>query len=171
MSVLQYYYLNVIKQDLLTKFVYENALEIPSLNKIVLNFGLSQPTLRTLLPALAALQLISSQKACLVASKRPLIRLKVKGGIAIGCKIDLRGKEMFHFLEKLIFYVLPRLKAFQSTLSGNNLFFKIDNLFLFKEIEKEYDYFQELPTLSVNINFNAKDAVEVRSILAAFKLP
>ncbi len=171
MPILQYYYLNVIKQDLLTKFVYLNVLEIPSLNKIVLNFGLSQSTLRTLIPALSALLLISSQKACLVASKRPLLSLKVRGGVAIGCKIDLRGKNMFLFLEKLIFYVLPRLKDFQFIVSGNNLFFKIDNLFLFKEIEKEYDYFQELPKLSVNVNFKAKNAVEVRSLLFAFKFP
>lgn len=171
MSVLRYYYLNLIKQDLLTKFVYKNGLEIPSLNKIVLNFGLSQSTLRSLLPALAALLLISSQKACLVASKRPILRLKVKGGVAVGCKIDLRGHEMFVFLEKLVFYILPRLKSFQSTISDSNVFFKIDNLFLFKEIEKEYEYFQELPNLSVNINFKAKDANEVRYILSAFKFP
>jgi len=171
MAILQYYYLNVIKQDLLTKFVYKNAFEIPSLNKIVLNFGLSQSTLRSLLPALSALLLISSQKACLVVSKRPILRLKVKGGVAVGCKIDLRGKEMFVFLEKLLFYVLPRLKDFKPTLTGNNVFFKIDNMFLFKEIEKEYDYFQELPNLSVNMNFKAKDLNEVRSILSAFKFP
>lgn len=169
MLLLHYYYFNVIKQDLLTKFIYENVLEIPSLNKIVLNFGLSQSTLRSLLPALAALSLISSQKSSLVASKHSSLRLKVKGGVVVGCKIDLRGKEMFAFLEKLIFYVVPRLKDFKPTFSNHNLFFKIDNLFLFKEIEKEYDYFQELPNLSVNINLKAKNSAEVRSILSAFK--
>ena len=169
MTILQYYYTNIIKQDLLTKFVYENALELPLLNKIVLNLGLSQTTLRSVLPSLTALLLISSQKACLVVSKRPTLTLKVKNGVAIGCKIEIRGKVMFLFIEKLVLFILPRLKAFHFTVSGNNVFFKIDNLFLFKEIEKEYDYFQELSKLSVNINFKAKNSKEVHSILSALK--
>lgn len=171
MSIFHYYYINIIQRDLLTKFVYKNALEIPSLNKIVLNVGLSQSTLRSLLPALAAFFLISSQKACVVASKRPVLRLKVKGGVAVGCKIDLRGKKMFIFFEKLTLYILPRIKYFQFTITDSNIFFKIDNLFLFKEIEKEYEHFQELASLSVNINFRSNYPKEVPYILSAFKFP
>jgi large subunit ribosomal protein L5 len=171
MHVSQYYYNNVLKHDFLIKFDYENSLQIPSLNKVVLNFGVSQSTLRSLLPSLAALLLISSHKPYMVPSKKPNIRLKVKGGVAIGCKVDIRGKEKFLFFEKLILYVLPRLKNFQYTVTGNNVFFKIDNLFLFKELEKEYDYFQDLPKLSINLNFRAQSSLEIINFLSALKFP
>ena len=139
-SVLKYYYKNIIKQDLITKFNYENAYEIPALKKIVINFGVTHSTLRNLLPSLAALLLVSSQKPYMVASKTN-IRLKVKGGVAIGCKINLRGKEKDLFLEKLVVYILPRLKNLRYVVADTNVFLKVDNLFLFKELEKEYDYF------------------------------
>ena len=171
MYVSQYYYTNVLKQDFLTKFNYENSLQIPFLNKVVLNFGVSQSTLRSLLPSLAALLLISSQKPYMVPSKKPNIRLKVKGGVAIGCKVDLKGKEKILFFEKLVLSVLPRLKNFQYTVTGKNVFFKIDNLFLFKELEKEYDYFQDLPKLNVNLNFRAQTSLEVINLLSALKFP
>lgn len=168
---LSYYYQNIIMQDLMTKFNYKNALEISALNKIVIHFGVSHSTLRNLLPSLAALLLVSSQKPYLVASKKPNIRLKVKGGVAIGCKIDLRGKVKDLFLEKLIIYILPRLKNFRYVVADNNVFFKVDNLFLFKELEKEYDYFQDLAKLNVNLNFKAKSSQEVKMLLSALRFP
>lgn len=171
MYVLQYYYTNVLKQDLLTKFNYENPLQIPTLKKVVLNFGVSQSTLRHLFPSLTALLLISSQKPSMQPSKKPNIRLKVKGGVAIGCKVDLRGKEKFLFFEKLVLCILPRLKNFQYTITDRDLFFKIDNLFLFKELEKEYDYFQDLPALNVNLNFRAQNSLEIYNLLSALKFP
>jgi large subunit ribosomal protein L5 len=169
-SVLKYYYQNIVKQDLMTKFNYENSLEIPALKKIVIHFGVSHSTLRSLLPSLAALQLVSSQKPYMVASKTN-IRLKVKGGVAIGCKIDLRGKEKDLFLEKLIVYILPRLKNFRYVVAETNVYFKVDNLFLFKELEKEYDYFQDLSKLNVNLNFKAKSSQEVKAFLSALRFP
>nr|AML60756.1 ribosomal protein L5 [Monodopsis sp. MarTras21] len=171
MTLLYYYYTNTIKQDLLTKFVYENVQQLPSLNKIVLNFAVSQATLKNLLPSLGALLLISSQNPCLVASKRLNLILKVKGGVTIGCKVDLREKDMFLFLEKLIFNVLPRLKAFRYTIMEKNVFFKVNNIFLFKEIEKEYEYFQDLPRLDVNLNFKATSSKEIQAFLSALKFP
>lgn len=161
----------MLKQDFLTKFNYENSLQIPSLNKVVLNFGVSQSTLKSLLPSLAALLLISAQTPYMLPLKKPNIRLKVKGGVAIGCKVDLRGKQKILFFEKLVLYILPRLKNLQYTVTDNNIFFKIDNLFLFKELEKEYDYFQDLPKLNVNLNFRAQTSLEVINFLSALKFP
>lgn len=165
------YYQNIIKQDLMTKFNYVNVLEIPTLKKIVIHFGVSHSTLRHLLPSLAALLLVSSQTPFMVASKKTNIRLKVKGGVAIGCKIDLHGKEKDLFLEKLLIYVLPRLKNFRYVVADTNVFFKIDNLFLFKELEKEYDFFQDLAKLNVNLNFQAENSEEVKLFLSALRFP
>ena len=171
MNSFKYHYVKVLKQDFLTKFNYENSLQIPSLKKTVLSFGVTPSTLRNLLPSLGALFLVSSQKPCLVACKRPNLTLKFKGGAAIGCKLDLRGKDQFLFFEKLVLCILPRLKNFHYTVANNNVFFKIDNLFLFKEIEKEYDYFQDLSDLSVNLTFKAQTSQEVLVFLHALKWP
>ena len=171
MYTFKYYYEYILKQDFLTKFTYEHSLEIPFLNKIVLNFGASQSSFKNLLPSLAATLLLSSQRPCIVISKKTSLTLKVKGGVAIGCKIDLRGANKFLFFEKLIFCILPRIKNFRYIVTENNVFFKLDNLFLFKEIEKEYDYFQDLPKLNVNLNFKAQNPQEVLAFLSACKFP
>ena len=171
MPTFKYYYTTVLKQDYITKFFYTNVLEIPFLNKIVLSFGISQATLRKLLPSLAALLLVSSQRPYMIASKKTTLTLKLKGGVAVGCKINLRGMNKFLFFEKLIFYILPRVKNFRYVVAEKNVFFKLDNLFLFKELEKEYDYFQDLPKLSVNLNFKAQNSQEVLAFLSALKFP
>ena len=171
MSIFKYYYTTVLKQDYVTNFSYANVLEIASLNKIVLSFGISQATLRKLLPSLAALLLVSSQRPYMVTSKKTTLTLKLKGGVAVGCKINLRGINKFLFFEKLIFYILPRIKNFRYVVAKNNVFFKLDNLFLFKELEKEYDYFQDLPKLSVNLNFKAQNSQEILVYLYALKFP
>jgi len=171
MPTFKYYYTTVLKQDYVTKFSYANVLEIPFLNKIVLSFGISQATLRKLLPSLAALLLVSYQRPFLAASKKTTLTLKLKGGVAVGCKINLRGMNKFLFFEKLIFYILPRVKNFRYVVAEKNVFFKLDNLFLFKELEKEYDYFQDLPKLSVNLNFKAQNSQEILAFLSALKFP
>lgn len=171
MPTFKYYYATVLKQDYVTKFSYANVLEIPFLNKIVLSFGISQATLRKLLPSLAALLLVSYQKPYMTASKKASLTLKLKGGVAVGCKINLRGINKFLFFEKLIFYILPRVKNFRYVVAEKNVFFKLDNLFLFKELEKEYDYFQDLPKLSVNLNFKAQNSQEILAFLSALKFP
>nr|AHX24987.1 50S ribosomal protein L5 [Nannochloropsis oculata] len=171
MYTLKYYYEYILKQDFLTIFTYQNSLKIPLLNKIVLNFGASQSTFKNLLPSLAAILLLSSQNPCIVISKKTTLTLKVKGGVAIGCKIDLRGANKFLFFEKLVFSILPRIKNFRYIVTENNVFFKLDNLFLFKEIEKKYDYFQDLPQLNVNVNFKAQNPQEVLAFLSACKFP
>jgi len=171
MYTFKYYYQHIIKQDLLTKFDYNNALQIPFLNKIVINFGASQSTFKNLLPSLASAPLLCSQFPYITISKKTTLLLKTKGGVAIGCKIDLRGINKFFFFEKFIFCILPRIKNFCYAVVDNNVFFKLDNLFLFKEIAKEYDYFQDLPKLSVNLNFKAKNSKEVSVFLSALKFP
>ncbi len=171
MYTFKYYYEYILKQDFLTKFTYQHSLKIPLLNKIVLNFGASQSTLKNLLPSLTAILLLTSQRPSIVISKRTTLTLKIKGGVAIGCKIDLRGVNKFLFFEKLIFCILPRIKNFRYTVTRNNVFFKLDNLFLFKEIEKKYDYFQDLPQLNININFKAQNSQEVLAFLSACKFP
>lgn len=171
MSILNYYYKHIVRQDLLTKFSYANCLEIPQLKKIVLRFNVSQSSLKNLLPSITGLLLISSQKPSLVISKKINITLKIKSGSAVSCKVDLRAAEKYFFLEKIIFLVLPRLKGFHYRIQQKNVNFKIDNIFLFKELEKEYEYFQDLPKLNINLFFKARTLSEIAAFLTAIKFP
>jgi large subunit ribosomal protein L5 len=171
MTVFEYYYNRIIKQDLLVKFNYKNSLQIPNLEKIVLSFSASQSSLRQLLPLLAALTLISSQTPSLITSKRLHLFLKVKNGVPVGCKVDLRGKRKFLFLEKIFIYILPRLKDIKWSQAHRNFSLSIDNIFLFKEIEKDYEFFQSLPKLNVNLVFKARFKEEIFCLLSAFKFP
>jgi large subunit ribosomal protein L5 len=171
MQTLNYYYKHIIRQDLLTKFCYTNCLEIPKLERMVLRFYLSQPSLKNLLPCLTALLLISSQKPLVKVTKKIKVTLRLKGGSAISCKVDLRSREKYFFLEKFIFLILPRLKNFRFGIQQNSVNFKIDNLFLFKELEKEYDYFQYLPPLSGTFFFKCQKTEEIKSFLSILKFP
>jgi len=172
MSFYGYYYKNVLKREFLTKYIYENVHQLPKIKKIVLCLNFSQISLKSLLPLLSALTLISSQKPYLVTSSRPVILLRLKSGLPIGCKVDLRGKQLFLFLEKLVFSILPRLKDFSLSLRKNILFLSIPNLFVFKEIEKDYEYFTDLPSLNIVFVFAISNKKkEIVDFLTAFHFP
>lgn len=169
--MLRYYYNRVIRYDLLNKFLYKNCMELPLLKKIVLRFNISQSSLKNVLPALTALLLVSNQKPFLKISKKIKIRLQIKAGVAGSCFVDLRGKEQYFFLEKLIFFILPRLKDFRYFLHNTHVNFDVDNIFLFRELEKGYEYFQYLPKLNVSMFFHSSMKREVLAYLSAIKFP
>jgi large subunit ribosomal protein L5 len=129
-------------------------------------------SLKALLPLLSALMLISSQKPTLRISNRPIVLLRLKSGVPMSCKVDLRGQQLFRFLEKLIFSILPRLKDFSIHFRKNILFLYMPNLFVFKEIEKDYEYFPELPPLTIVFVFPTfMRREEIVDFLAAFHFP
>jgi ribosomal protein L5 len=160
MLVLQYY-LSSLKEDFLTKFSYTNYLEIISLKKIILRFSLTETSLKNLLPVLTVLFLTTDFKSRVWPQKRFRINLKVKSGVAINCKVDLHKNEKFIFLEKFIFFVKPRMKNFSYTLKTNVINFFIENIYLFKELEKNYEYLQELPKMTVSLVFNSSNHSQI----------
>jgi large subunit ribosomal protein L5 len=174
MSVLFNYYKTIVRQDLLTKYNYTNFAEIPRLQKICLNFQVSQSSLRQLLPLMTALTLASFQKPSLLRSKQVNLILRLKKGSPIGCQVILRGQKMYSFLETLLFFIFPQIKgtffsAFRFV--KKVAFFSLENPFLFREIEKEYENFQELPFLHFSMVFTAEKKEEIVSFLSALKFP
>lgn len=170
--MMRFYIRTILRQDFLTKFSYDNLAQIPKLEKITLNFTLSQSSLKAVLPLLSALTLISNQKAFLFPLKKSKFQLKLSQGIPVGCKVDLRGDLMYLFLYKFIYFFGPNLKEFHGfVLTGNNLFCRIDNLFLFKEIEKEYEHFSDLPALNMNLIFQPSSDLELLNYLSGLHLP
>lgn len=160
------------KQDLLTKFYYKNLFQLPKIEKISLTFTVTSSSLKSVLPCLSALTLISSQKACLFPIKKTKIFLKMKTGSLIRCQVDLRGKQKYSFLLSFVMLLSPQLKDFQGfSVNGRSVFFRIENLFIFKTIEKEYEHFPDLPSLSGNIFLKASSPIEVGAFLSCFSIP
>jgi large subunit ribosomal protein L5 len=171
MSFFEYYYDNILKHEFLTKYFYKNVYQLPKIEKVVLSFTLSQTSLKGLLPLISALTILSSQKPSLTTSKRVYVHLRVKSGLPTGCKVDIRGKRKFFFLEKIIFSILPRLKEFSMNFRKDIVSLSVLNLFVFKEIEKDYEYFPNLPKLNIHLVMKVNNQREVFDFLAAFRFP
>jgi large subunit ribosomal protein L5 len=171
---LYYYYEKIVKQDLLTKFNYSNLFEIPALKKICLNFQVSQYSLKHIIPLVSALTLLSYQKPFLIRSKQANLVLKLRKGMPIGCMVTLRKKKMYSFLERFLFLILPQLKESEKPcfkIGKNHIFFTLKNLYLYKEIEKQYENFQDLPNLNMLIIVNTQKKDQIHSLLSALKFP
>lgn len=174
MSVLYYYYKNIVRQDLLTKYNYNNFAEIPRLEKINLSFQVSQSSLRQLLPLMSALTLASQQKPSLLRSSKINLVLKLRKGYPIGCQVSVRGQRMYDFLESILFLIFPQTKGSSLPffrIGKKVAFLSLENPFLFREIEKEYENFQELPCLHLTMVLNVEKEEEIVSLFSALKFP
>lgn len=170
--MMNFYAHSNVKQDLLTKFCYKNIFELPKIHKISLTFTLSSSSLKTLLPCLSALTLVTEQKACHAPIKKSKVYLKLKTGVPVKCYVDLRGKQSDSFLMTFLLLVANQLKDFHGfSVSKQSVFFRINNLFAFKVIEKEYEHFPDLPSLSGNIFFRTSSPLELAVFLSSLTIP
>ena len=174
MHFLEYYYLNIIKYDLINRYKYKNIREIPKLKKIVLNFGCKTSELRKVSTSLLFLQLITTKKGTLTVSKHSNIVLKIRKGNPVGCKVFLVKTAMYKFLSKLLIDVLPRLKnkiILKKGLYKNTLTYNFENIMIFQELEKNYLVFSLLKNLQVTFVTNAVSNEEFFFLLNSFKFP
>lgn len=177
MYILEYYYENIIKPDLLNKFKYENIKNIPKLNKIILNFGCNNHEIKKISPALLSLELISYKKGLLSKTKNSNVFLKIRKGAPVGCYVVLKNKVMYKFLFKLLVEILPNIKNFKGLnfilKKGkiNNFSFYIEDLMTIKELNSHFYLFNTLPSLNIIINANTKSEIEFVYLLKALKIP
>jgi large subunit ribosomal protein L5 len=172
MHFLEHYYNTIIKYDLVYKFNYKNLKKIPKLNKIFLNFGCKTFELKKLTTSLLALQLLTSKKGNLTISKKANIILKIREGTPVGCSIILSKKEMYKFLGKLIFEILPKLKnknLIKTLKTKNALTYNFSNPLIFKEFEKNYLFFNSLKNLQITFITNTSINEELFFLLNSFK--
>lgn len=162
----------IIKQNLLTKFVYINCFEIPCVDKVILRFNITQESLKILLPTASAIFIITTQKPSLKLYKKIQITLSAKSGIYLSCKLILRKDRKDIFLENLVFFIFPKIKDINYFFYNKVFQFDIKNVFLYKELENDYDYFQDLPKLNVSMYFNnIKNFTEVYVFLFCLNFP
>ena len=112
MSRLKEKYTNEIVDAMMKKFGYKNIMEVPKLDKIVVNMGVGEAkdNAKVLESAVKDLEIITGQKAVLTRAKNSIANFKIREGMAIGCKVTLRGEKMYEFADRLINLALPRVR-------------------------------------------------------------
>lgn len=176
MNILENYYKKIIRYDLINKFLYTHLDEIPKLKKIILNFGCKNFEIKTIASALLSLELITTKQGSLTKSKRSNILLKIRKGYPVGCIVVLRKKKMYNFFLKLLSEVFPNLKDFKGIslskkLGKTSFSFTLTDLINFKELEKQFYLFINLPPLNITLITNTKTKKELLYLLTSFKLP
>jgi large subunit ribosomal protein L5 len=176
MARLQEYYRDVVRGELQKRFGYENPMQIPKLDKVVLNMGVGEATQdsKKLQSALAELALISGQKPAICKARKSVANFKLRAGMAIGCKVTLRKQRMYEFVDRLINIALPRVRDFRGvspkSFDGRgNFAMGLREQIIFPEIN--YDNVDEMRGLDVVICTTARTDDEARALLEQFRMP
>lgn len=176
MYLLKSFYNKTLKYNLINKFNFKNTVNIPKIQKVILNFEINKNNFKQLACSLLAFELITSQKGMLSIAKKSNLLLKIHKGTTTGCKLVLHNQNAFHFLEKLIVEVFPKskpLKHLKINLKVDKFLFsyQIYNNFFFSELEKNYYFFLSLPKLKINIVANSIEEKKLFFFLSSLKLP
>lgn len=176
MSRLRDQYQNEIIDALVKKFGYKNKLQAPKLEKIVVNMGVGEAkeNAKILEAAVKDLETITGQKAVTTKAKNSVANFKIREGMAIGCKVTLRGEKMYEFLDRLVNLALPRVRDFRginpNAFDGRgNYALGIKEQLIFPEIE--YDKIDKVRGMDVIFVTTAKTDEEGRELLAQFGMP
>ena len=165
-----------IAPALLAQFGYKNKMEIPHLEKIVLNMGVGEATedRKALEGALKDMEAISGQKPVLTHSKKSIATFKLREGMPIGCKVTLRREKMYEFLDRLITIALPRVRDFRGVSNKSfdghgNYAMGLKEQIVFLEIN--YDTVDKIRGMDIVIGTSAKTDAEAKALLAGFGMP
>ena len=176
MSRLREQYENEIKDAMIKKFGYKNAMEIPKLDKIVVNMGVGEAkeNAKVLEAAVKDMEAITEQKAVTTKAKNAIANFKIREGKPIGCKVTLRGEKMYEFADRLINLALPRVRDFRgvnpNAFDGRgNYALGIKEQIIFPEIE--YDKVDKVRGMDIIFVTTAKTDEEARELLAQFNMP
>ena len=176
MSRLKDTYNNEIVDAMMKKFGYKNVMQVPKLDKIVINMGVGEAkdNAKVLDSAVKDLETISGQKAVLTRAKKSVANFKIREGQAIGCKTTLRGDKMYEFLDRLVNLALPRVRDFRgvnpNSFDGRgNYALGIKEQIIFPEIE--YDTVDKVRGMDIIFVTTANTDEEARELLTLFNMP
>ena len=176
MSRLKELYKDEIAPAMAKKFGYKNVMEIPKLDKIVINMGVGEEkeNAKLLEAAVKDMETITGQKAVLTKAKNSVANFKIREGMAIGCKTTLRGEKMYEFLDRLVNLALPRVRDFRgvnpNAFDGRgNYALGIKEQIIFPEIE--YDKVDKVRGMDIIFVTTAKTDEEARELLTLFNMP
>ena len=176
MSRLKGIYQGEITEGMVKKFGYKNKMEVPKLDKVVINMGVGEAkeNAKVLDAAVADLEKITGQKPVITKAKKSVANFKLREGMAIGCKVTLRGQKMYEFVDRLINLSLPRVRDFRgvnpNAFDGRgNYALGIKEQLIFPEIE--YDKIDKVRGMDVVFVTTAKTDEEARELLTLFNMP
>ena len=176
MSRLKEQYENEIKDAMIKKFGYKNTMEVPKLDKIVVNMGVGEAkeNAKLLEAAVKDMEAITGQKAVTTKAKNAIANFKIRENMPIGCKVTLRGEKMYEFADRLINLALPRVRDFRgvnpNVFDGRgNYALGIKEQIIFPEIE--YDKVDKVRGMDIIFVTTAKTDEEARELLTLFNMP
>ena len=176
MSRLKEMYSAEIKDAMTKKFGYKNVMEIPKLEKIVINMGVGEAkeNAKILDSAIRDLEIIAVQKAVVTRAKNSVANFKIREGMPIGCKVTLRGEKMYEFLDRLVNLALPRVRDFRgvnpNAFDGRGTYaLGIKEQLIFPEIE--YDKVDKVRGMDIIFVTTANTDEEARELLRLFNMP
>ena len=176
MSRLKDLYYNEIQEQMTKKFGYTNVMQVPKLDKIVVNMGVGEAKENEKLLEAAAKDMatITGQKPVITKAKKSIANFKIREGMPIGCKVTLRGERMYEFADRLINLALPRVRDFHGVSANSfdgrgNYALAIKEQLIFPEIE--YDKVDKVRGMDVIFVTTAKTDEEARELLRLFNMP
>ena len=176
MSRLKDLYKDEIVDAMIKKFGYKNIMEVPKLDKIVINMGVGEAkeNAKVLDSAVKDLETITGQNVVLTRAKNSVANFKIREGMPIGCKTTLRGEKMYDFMDRLVNLALPRVRDFRGVSADSfdgrgNYALGVKEQLIFPEIE--YDKVEKVRGMDVIVVTTAKTDEEARELLRLFGMP
>jgi len=170
------FYKDIVAKELTEKFGYSSPMQVPRIDKIVLNMGVGEAVAdkKIMDYAVGDMTKIAGQKPLVTKSRKAIANFKIREDYPVGCKVTLRGARMYEFLDRLVSIALPRVRDFRG-ISGKsfdgrgNYNMGVKEQIIFPEIE--YDKIDALRGMNITISTTAKSDEEGRALLSAFKFP
>lgn len=173
---MQEHYSKVVRPTLMEEFKYKNELEVPRIEKIVINMGVGEATAdsKKINNAVEELTLIAGQKPVVTKARKSIATFKLREGMNIGCKVTLRRQRMYEFLDRLITIALPRVRDFRGVKGDSfdgrgNYCLGLKEQLVFPEID--YDKVDKVRGMDIVIVTSAKTDAEAKALLKGFQMP
>jgi large subunit ribosomal protein L5 len=173
---LHIFYRETVVKDLTQQFGYKTVMQVPRVEKIVLNMGVGEAVAdkKIMDNAVSDMTKIAGQRPIVTKARKSIANFKIRTGYPVGCKVTLRGARMYEFLDRLVNVAMPRIRDFRG-ISGKafdgrgNYNMGVKEQIIFPEIE--YDKIDAIRGMNITISTTAKSDAEAKALLAAFKFP
>jgi len=173
---LQIHYRDAVVKQLMQQFGYKTAMQVPRIEKIVLNMGVGETVAdkKVMDSAVSDMTKIAGQKPLVTKSRKSIAAFKIRAGYPVGCKVTLRGRRMYEFLDRLVSIAMPRIRDFRG-ISGRsfdgqgNYNMGVKEQIIFPEVE--YDKIDAIRGMNITISTTAKSDNEAKALLSAFRFP
>ena len=176
MNTLREYYEKEIVPAMMSKFSYKNIIQVPKIEKIVINMGLGEAkeNSKAMDGAVSDMTIIAGQKPIITKAKKSIAAFKLRAGMPIGCKVTLRGEKMYSFANRLINLALPRVRDFRGVSAESfdgrgNYTLGVKEQLMFPEIQ--YDKIDKIRGMDIVFVTTAKTDEEARELLRLFGMP